>query len=94
LGALKDMGAFTYEMGRVHVRDRTRLEGAACECYAIIVREFDRLLDGPQAAAHRELANPLAGVTTSEGDRTMLGDGTPRRPEDEEASAPESPEEQ
>jgi len=56
----------------ITVVDRGRLEGEACECYAIIAREFSRLLDG------RDLGNPLRHVETAEGGRTVVGDGTPR----------------
>lgn len=76
LGGLQATGAISYEMGVITVRDRAKLEGAACECYAIIQREFDRLLDGPLASGARE-QNPLAGLKTSDGGRTTIGDGAP-----------------
>ena len=71
-GALAAAGAISYSHGMVNVVDRGRLEGEACECYAIIAREFSRLLDG------RDLADPLRHLETAEGGRTMVGDGTPR----------------
>jgi hypothetical protein len=40
----------------------------ACECYRIIRRELDRLLDG------HETLDPLAGVRLSEGGKSTLGD--------------------
>jgi CRP-like cAMP-binding protein len=46
--ALQDRGIIRYSRGRVTVLDRSALEDAACECYAIIQAEFDRLL--PPAA--------------------------------------------
>ena len=76
MAALQEAGLVRYVMGRVTVTDRTGLEGAACECYAIIQREFDRLLGGPTPP--RPLPDPLAGVPTSEGGRSILGDGVPR----------------
>jgi CRP-like cAMP-binding protein len=89
MGALQARGAMDYQMGRVRVRDRAGLERAACECYAIIAREFDRLLDG--AGGPPGAPGPLAGVTTAEGGRTTLGDGAPRAGADAEAGAPGPP---
>jgi CRP-like cAMP-binding protein len=76
MGAMQSAGTITYGMGRVAVCDRDALERAACECYAVIVREFDRLLDG---APTHDVGDPLGDVRTSEGGRTVVGDGTPRR---------------
>ncbi len=44
LGILQTAGFITYRRGTVVVRDREGLEAAACECYAIITAEYDRLL--------------------------------------------------
>ena len=74
LGLLQRSGAIAYSMGTVAVRDRARLEAEACECYAVIRHEFDRLLDGSRANG---AGHPLEGVTTAEGGRTTLGDGAP-----------------
>jgi CRP-like cAMP-binding protein len=41
---LQDRGLITYTRGQITVTDRAGLEAAACECYAIIRGEFDRLL--------------------------------------------------
>jgi CRP-like cAMP-binding protein len=71
---LHGAGAVAYVRGRVVVRDRAALEAAACECYAVIVREFDRLLNG---AASVGMRSPLDGVTTSVHGRSALGDGAP-----------------
>jgi CRP-like cAMP-binding protein len=35
-GALQRIGLIEYQRGRVHILDRERLEGAACECYPVI----------------------------------------------------------
>lgn len=63
MSALQAAGSVSYTMGRVRVVDRAGLEGAACECYAIIRREFDRLLGAPDAAS-RPAPDPLAKVRT------------------------------
>ena len=76
MGALQGRGAITYRLGDVHVRDRALLEGMACECYAIIAREFDRLLGG-SPAPFRGLDSPLDGLTTEERGWTTLGDAAP-----------------
>jgi CRP-like cAMP-binding protein len=43
-GVLQKAGLIEYRRGRVRVVDRAGLEGAACECYAVVRAEFDRLL--------------------------------------------------
>lgn len=37
-------GLIRYARGRISVLDRTELEGRTCECYAVVKREYDRLL--------------------------------------------------
>ena len=46
MGQLQGAGLLTYHRGTVTIRDREGLETAACECYAKLVAQFDRLL-GP-----------------------------------------------
>ena len=41
---LQRAGFIRYRRGRIDVLDRPGLEGTACECYAVVKREFDRLL--------------------------------------------------
>lgn len=48
-GKLQKLGLIHYSRGRITVLDRPGLEKQACECYAVVKREFDRLL--PAAAA-------------------------------------------
>lgn len=43
-GVLQKAGLIAYTRGRVRVLDRAGLERAACECYAVVKAEFDRLL--------------------------------------------------
>jgi CRP-like cAMP-binding protein len=47
-GKLQATGVIRYSRGRITVLDRHALEASACECYAVVRRECDRLL--PQAA--------------------------------------------
>ena len=43
-GALQQRGLIQYSRGRITVLDRPGLERHACECYAVVKQEFDRLL--------------------------------------------------
>jgi len=47
-GALKlqDAGVIRYSRGRITVLDRPELERRTCECYAVVKKEYDRLLPG------------------------------------------------
>jgi CRP-like cAMP-binding protein len=43
-GHLQEAGLIRYRRGRVRVLDRPGLEQRTCECYAVVKREYDRLL--------------------------------------------------
>jgi len=43
-GKLQAAGVIHYSRGRITVLDRKRLEERVCECYAVVKREYDRLL--------------------------------------------------
>jgi len=43
-GKLQDAGLIHYSRGHIAVLDRPRLEARACECYAVVKREYDCLL--------------------------------------------------
>jgi CRP-like cAMP-binding protein len=43
-GKLQKAGLIHYSRGHIAVPDRTLLEARACECYAVVKREYDRLL--------------------------------------------------
>jgi len=47
---LKVDGIIDYRRGQVTILSRAQLERRACECYAVIKREFDRLLGAPTGA--------------------------------------------
>jgi CRP-like cAMP-binding protein len=42
-GKLQDAGLIRYSRGKITVLDRPKLEARACECYAVVKREYDRL---------------------------------------------------
>jgi CRP-like cAMP-binding protein len=43
-GKLQKAGLIRYQRGHITVLDRAGLEARACECYAVVKKEFDRLL--------------------------------------------------
>jgi CRP-like cAMP-binding protein len=43
-GQLQQAGLIRYRRGHITVLDRKRLEQRACECYAVVKKEYDRLL--------------------------------------------------
>ena len=48
-GALQRDGLIRYERGRITVLDRPALERRSCECYAVVKKEYDRLLPDIEA---------------------------------------------
>jgi CRP-like cAMP-binding protein len=46
-GVLHKTGLIDYRRGRITVIDRGRLEKRTCECYAVVKKEYDRLLPRP-----------------------------------------------
>ncbi|RPJ44812.1 MAG: Crp/Fnr family transcriptional regulator [Betaproteobacteria bacterium] len=49
-GRLQDDGLITYRRGQITVLDRPGLEKRSCECYAVVKKEYDRLLPEEIAA--------------------------------------------
>jgi CRP-like cAMP-binding protein len=43
-GKLQSAGLIHYQRGHITVLDRPGLEARSCECYAVVKKEFDRLL--------------------------------------------------
>jgi CRP-like cAMP-binding protein len=43
-GHLQEAGLIQYRRGHIKVLDRKKLEGRVCECYAVVKKEYDRLL--------------------------------------------------
>lgn len=75
-GGLQERGLIEYTRGRIRIVDRPRLEAASCECYRVILSEFDRLLGAGT------IPSPLDAVETSEDGITTVGDGAPPGGED------------
>jgi len=60
-GHLQQAGCINYRRGHITVLDRQGLESRACECYAVVKKEHDRLLpkqQGRQAVLPDSQANP------------------------------------
>src|SRR5688572_15529678 len=49
-GNLQEEGLIRYSRGHITVLDREQLEARVCECYAVVKREYDRLLQQPLSA--------------------------------------------
>ena len=47
---LQNVGLIRYARGRITVLDRVGLEKRVCECYAVVKKEYDRLLPMELAA--------------------------------------------
>lgn len=48
--SMQNAGLISYRRGRIQVLDRAGLEGASCECYAIVRERFDAFLKPPGTA--------------------------------------------
>jgi len=58
-GKLQREGTISYSRGRITVIDRPRLEHSVCECYAVVKKEYDRLLsDIPRGDPFLPLGQP------------------------------------
>ena len=55
-------GLIDNHYGRIVIRDRRGLEAAACECYAVVRREYDRLVEGRESPTpHRRTRTSKRG---------------------------------
>ena len=55
-GKLQELGMIEYRRGHIAVVERSRLEARVCECYAVIKREYERLL--PNTASRTPFSRP------------------------------------
>jgi CRP-like cAMP-binding protein len=55
-GKLQRLGAIAYCHGHITVLERRKLEQLACECYAVVKKESDRLLRTPPSAREEMFA--------------------------------------
>jgi Mn-dependent DtxR family transcriptional regulator len=49
-GRLDKAGLIRYHRGRITVLDRRGIEKRTCECYAVVKKEYDRLLPATLAS--------------------------------------------
>ena len=59
-GHLQAAGVIHYTRGRIKVLDRAMLEARVCECYAVVKREYDRLLPDLAVAQARAVRSSTA----------------------------------
>ena len=62
---LQSAGLIRYARGQITVLDRAGLEKRSCECYAVVKREYDRLLP----------VKPAAYATLDDRDETSISSG-------------------
>ena len=70
-GQLQRDGMIQYEYRRITIADRKKLEATACECYAIVQREYRRLIDG------EDCESLFARKRTAESGETALHEPEP-----------------
>jgi CRP-like cAMP-binding protein len=63
-GNLQRAGLIEYRRGHITVIDRAGLEARVCECYAVVKKEFDRLL--PEAIVSKSVANRMDLYSTAQ----------------------------
>lgn len=71
-GRLQKAGLIHYSRGHIAVLDRARLEAQVCECYAVVKREYDRLLRPNTALAAPARAAPVADAIRVREDAARL----------------------
>jgi hypothetical protein len=81
-GALKlqNAGLIYYTGGRIRVRNREGLEKRTCECYAVVRKEYDRLLPSKLAAYDRGTSHPIDWSFLQIG-HNFVGGSRPSRPD-------------
>ena len=60
-GKLQAAGLIQYTRGHIKVMDRAKLEQRVCECYAVVKKEYDRLLPYEIPEVPNTTASPLPG---------------------------------
>jgi len=53
-GVLQSIGAIDYRRGQLHIKDRSSLERAVCECYAILQSDYEELEGGAPRSSHSD----------------------------------------
>ena len=75
-GKLQKAGLIRYSRGHIALVDRARLEAQACECYAVVKREYARLLPSEntigQAGAHAIESPATCGISRNQSRRPSM----------------------
>lgn len=71
---LEGLGLVRYGRGRIIALDREGLERQACECYAVVKKEYDRLL--PETIATPDLRPAVCRPWTTSGHGCQNGEGS------------------
>jgi Mn-dependent DtxR family transcriptional regulator len=50
--SMQTAGLISYRRGKILILDRSGLEQASCECYAIVRERFEAFLNPPSSAVH------------------------------------------
>jgi hypothetical protein len=58
---LQTAGLIQYSRGHIKVLDRAKLEERVCECYAVVKKEYDRLLPYTIPGLPNTPTQPLPG---------------------------------
>ncbi|WP_373187900.1 Crp/Fnr family transcriptional regulator [Halopseudomonas sp.] len=61
-GKLQELGAISYNRGKIKVLDRAQLEKLSCECYAVVKTETDRLLPYPGRGYSSTVARAVKSI--------------------------------
>lgn len=59
---LQFAGAIQYRRGHISIRDRLQLEAQSCECYAVVKREYDRLLRPEKTGCSADVRHAIVAV--------------------------------
>ena len=62
---LQEAGLIRYARGHITVLDRVGLEQRSCECYAVVKKEYDRLLPGRPATLDQPHLGTIDGARSS-----------------------------
>jgi CRP-like cAMP-binding protein len=72
-------GLIDYRRGRITVLDRPKLEARACECYAVVKREYDRLLAEVTVHSARQRSARSSPIAPSIGPSSAVQSSPKRR---------------
>ena len=77
-GNLQKARLINYSRGHITVLDRPKLEARVCECYAVVKREYDRLI--PTALRHGIPNDQSRGLKSTSTRRSRRSSGSPNVP--------------